>query len=201
MAYVPNSQPFEDLPSQNTPVTASWLNQVDDTLADHDEILSGLGDSGFPGIVDAKGDLIVATGNDTAVRLPVGANGRTLAAASGQTAGVEWSANPTPEVVTLTDGATVNLDASAGRVFKLTATGNRTIAAPTGVADGRAIVIRHEASGANRTLSLNTGNGGFRFGTDVTALTATTSGTSDYIGAIYDAADNKWDVVGYQKGF
>jgi len=104
-------------------------------------------------------------------------------------------------VITLADGATPPLDASAGNVFLLTAAGDRTIAVPSNPTSGQKIIITHKASGANRTLSLNSGTGGFRFGTDITALTITTSGLTDYIGAIYNSADNKWDVVAYIKGF
>lgn len=107
----------------------------------------------------------------------------------------------TSGVVTLTDGATPALDASLGNHFLLTAAGDRTIAVPSNPTSGQKITIAHKASGANRTLALNTGTGGFRFGTDITALTATTSALTDYIGAIYNSADNKWDVVSYVKGF
>lgn len=106
-----------------------------------------------------------------------------------------------PSVQTLTDGATPALDAATGNVFKLTAAGNRTIAVPTNPTSGQKIVIIHVASGADRTLSLNSGTGGFRFGTSVSGLTATTSAKTDYIGAIYNAADNKWDVVAYVKTY
>jgi hypothetical protein len=41
-------------------------------------------------IVDAKGDLIVASGADTPARLPVGANGRVLTANSAAANGVSW---------------------------------------------------------------------------------------------------------------
>lgn len=43
-----------------------------------------------PTIVDAKGDLIVGTANDTVARLAVGSNNQTLVAASGETTGVKW---------------------------------------------------------------------------------------------------------------
>lgn len=104
-------------------------------------------------------------------------------------------------VVALSDGATPALDASLGNVFTLAAAGNRTIAVPTNPVSGQKIIIRHLASGGARTLALNTGAGGFRFGTDVTALTETASGKYDYIGCIYNAVDSKWDVVAYSKGY
>lgn len=104
-------------------------------------------------------------------------------------------------VSALSDGGTVNLDASLGDVFTLSAAGGRTISAPTNPTAGQKIVIAHTASGGARNLSLNTGTGGFRFGADITGLTATVSGTTDYIGAIYNAAANRWDVVAYAKGY
>lgn len=148
-----------------------------------------------------KGDLYVATANATVARQGVGSNGTVLAGASAQTNGVQWQSNPTPAPVTLTDGATVSLDASAGKVFKLSAAGDRTILTPTNAVDGRGIVIAHTASGAGRTLALTTGAGGFIFGSDITALSQTVSGKTDYIGAIYDVTADRWRIVSYVKGF
>lgn len=104
-------------------------------------------------------------------------------------------------VSVLTDGATPALDASLGRVFTLSAAGDRTIAVPTNATSGQKIIIAHTASGGARTLALNTGAGGFRFGSDITALTQTASGKTDYIGCIYNNGSSTWDVIGYVKGF
>jgi hypothetical protein len=131
--------------------------------------------------------------------------GGALSAASGAITGVLTVASKGvlgEAVVALTDGATVDLDASLGSVFTLSAGGNRTILAPTNATNGQKIIIRHLASGADRTLSLTTGSAGaFRFGTDITALTATTSAKTDYIGCVYNGADSRWDVVAVSKGF
>lgn len=153
-------------------------------------------------LVDAKGDVLAGTADNTVARVAVGGNGQVLAAASGATPGIAWTPNPTPAVVVLADTATPALDAAAGKVFDLTATGNRTIAVPTNAVDGRAIVIRHRGSGGARTLALNTtGAGSFDFSTDIPALTATASGAVDVIACVYDGTAQRWLVVGVTKGF
>jgi hypothetical protein len=43
-------------------------------------------------LVDSKGDMFVATGDDTVAKLSVGANNTVLTADSAQTSGVKWSA-------------------------------------------------------------------------------------------------------------
>jgi hypothetical protein len=104
----------------------------------------------------------------------------------------------------LTDGATVTIDVTnRNAYYQLTAAGDRTLAAPSGtMADGQRLIIRHTAGGgAARTLALTTGAGGFRFGSDIPALTQTASGKTDYIGAIFCFADNRWDIVAYSKGY
>jgi hypothetical protein len=45
-------------------------------------------------IVDAKGDLIAASANDTPARLAVGANGETLVADSSTSTGLKWAKSP-----------------------------------------------------------------------------------------------------------
>ena len=50
--------------------------------------------------VDAKGDLISASGNDTPARLAVGTNGHILTAASGEATGLKWALDPVIDMVT-----------------------------------------------------------------------------------------------------
>lgn len=51
-------------------------------------------------IVDAKGDLIVATAADTVARVAIGTNDHVLTAASGETAGLKWAALPSSGAMT-----------------------------------------------------------------------------------------------------
>lgn len=113
--------------------------------------------------------------------------------------GLSWSVGAT--VVTLADGATPALNAAIGSIFRLAAAGDRTIGIPTNPVAGQKIVIQHYASGGARTLALNTGAGGFRFGSDITALTQTASGKTDYIGCIYNGTDGFFEVVAVSKGY
>lgn len=64
------------------------------SVSDHGA-LTGLGDDDHPqylleSLLDAKGDLIVASANDTPGRLPVGSNGQVLVADSTQALGAKW---------------------------------------------------------------------------------------------------------------
>ncbi len=109
--------------------------------------------------------------------------------------------NPAATIANLTDGATVAVDAAAAKLQRLSANGNRTLSSPTNAVDGRYLTIAHKAVGGARTLTLATGTAGsYKFGTDITGLTATLSGATDYIGVLYDLAATRWHVISYVKG-
>jgi hypothetical protein len=63
--------------ASNTDMDFSWVAQDDSNAIQNT-------------IVDAKGDLIAATANDTPARLAVGTNNFFLQAASGETTGLKW---------------------------------------------------------------------------------------------------------------
>jgi len=103
-------------------------------------------------------------------------------------------------VVLLTDGASIATDASLGNVFYVTLGGNRTLSNPTNSTSGKRIIwrIKQDATGG-RTITL--GNK-FRLGTDITSVVLSTAPSiTDYIGAIYNAQDDVWDVIAFVKGF
>ena len=109
------------------------------------------------------------------------------------------------KVATLTDGATVDIDASLGNSFYLSASGDRTLNIPTNPpASGftQKILIFHKATGAERTLSLTvTGDNCFAFGSDVTEIAPTASGKTDIIAAVWNGTLAKWVVVAQVQGF
>jgi hypothetical protein len=83
------------------------------------------------GVVDAKGDLIVASADDAVARLGVGSNGQVLTANSSATYGVEWSAPAAVGVF----GTSIEFEGSTANDFETTLavtdpTADRTITLP-----------------------------------------------------------------------
>ncbi len=149
--------------------------------------------------VNAKGDLIVGTADDTVGRLAAGANGQIPVADSSQTTGLRW-AYTNPVVVALTDASTIAIDASLGNLFRVTLGGNRTLGNPTNGVDGQRILLEIAQDGSgSRTLSLGTA---WALGTDVTGITLTTTASKvDYIGAVFNSAASKWRILAFSRGF
>jgi hypothetical protein len=69
-------------------------------------------------IVDAKGDLIAATANDTPARLAVGTNNYFLQAASGEATGMKWGGSGTSWTPTIS-GVTVGNGTQSGRYWQV----------------------------------------------------------------------------------
>lgn len=88
-------------------------------------------------IIDAKGDLIVGSANDTAARLGVGTDGYVLTAASTTSTGLQWSAvaagytEPTIGTTVITSGTTVST-ITAVTLSNPTVSGTLTAASSTG---------------------------------------------------------------------
>ena len=79
--------------------------------------------AGVPDLMTTKGDIVAATGNDTAVRVGVGANDEYLWASSAATAGVSWSKMPHLSVqttgadVSVTRATWIGLNSLSSEVF------------------------------------------------------------------------------------
>jgi hypothetical protein len=113
-------------------------------------------------------------------------------------------ADPLPIVltppVTLSDGATINTNATLGTHFRVTLGGNRTLANPTGAVDGQRITweIVQDGTGS-RTISYGSK---FTFGTDVPSpVLSTTAGLRDFITAVYNSSTDKFYILGFARGY
>ena len=91
-------------------------------------------------------------------------------------------------------------DADLGNFFKIAANANFTLDNPTNPTTAQRITWRIKQDGTgSRIITYDTK---FRFGADITgAVLSTGANKVDYIGAIYDSTDDKWDVVSFVKGY
>jgi hypothetical protein len=78
--------------ASNTDLDYSWVAQDDSNAIQN-------------AIVDAKGDLIAATANDTPARLAVGTNGQVLTADSAAATGLAWATAASGSMTTLASGS------------------------------------------------------------------------------------------------
>lgn len=109
--------------------------------------------------------------------------------------------NLVPIVGTLATSGTVTPDASTASTFEVTLSGNLAINGPTSATDGQKLIFEIQQGGSSHTVTFNAGAGNFRFGSDIPSFTASSTPGKDYIGAIYSAADNLWDIVSVIQGF
>lgn len=103
-----------------------------------------------------------------------------------------------PQIQSLTYAATITTDVSAGTLFRVTLTGNLTLANPVNALDGQRVLWQFTQDGTGgRVLTL-----GAQF--DVGPLTVTLStaaGKVDYLLAQYRASATKWDVLAFGSGY
>lgn len=111
-----------------------------------------------------------------------------------------WEAQQSPKIVTLTDQATVAIDAALGNVFRVTLGDNRALGEPTNPVDGQVIqVIVVQDGTGGRTLSYNAV---FKFTTDIPSPTLSTAANAiDMLAFRYLSTNSKWNCIGVSKGY
>lgn len=100
----------------------------------------------------------------------------------------------------LTDGATIDTDASTADNFYVTLAGNRTMNAPTNPVDWKHIryIITQDSTGS-RTLAWSST---FRFSATFPSPTLTTTASyTDIVEFVYNPVYSRWDCVSINKGF
>lgn len=104
--------------------------------------------------------------------------------------------------VTLSDAATILVDASLGNVFTFTViTTGRAVGAPSNPTDTQKILFRLRQDGTgSKTLTWNVA---YSFGSDITAAPtlSTAANKVDYVGFIYDSTNSKWHLLSYARGY
>lgn len=105
-----------------------------------------------------------------------------------------------PAVVSLTDAATIAVDASAGNDFRVTIGGNRTMGTPSNPADGQKITFQvTQGTGGSYTLSWGSG---YEFSAGLPQPTlSSTAGDTDLLCFIYNSAKSAWLLAAFVNGF
>jgi hypothetical protein len=130
----------------------------------------------------AQGDLLYRDSSSWA-RLAAGTSGKILRT-NGASANPSWYGG----VVSLTDGATISVDASLGDNFRVTLGGNRTLANPTNLVNGQVLNFRIAQDGTgSRTLSYGAK---YKFPGGTTPILTTTASAHDFMSCQYDSTDD-----------
>ena len=167
--------------------------------------VSGTTTTALVGLLAGNGTNVLVAGIGTGLQYSgntLAVSGVVLTTTNQSVAGVKTFADTLDlSVQTLTDAATINVDAATSNKFHITLGGNRTLANPTNAVDGRLVIFRiqQDATG-NRVV---TWGSEYRFGGDLAAanvVLSTAANITDRIAFEYHAADGKWDCVSYVKG-
>ena len=105
-----------------------------------------------------------------------------------------------PTVVSLTDAATIAVNASLGNDFRVTLGGNRTMGTPSAPTDGQQIIFQ-VTQGTGGPFTVTWGSG-YEFSSGLPQPTlSTTAGQTDLLSFVYNAAIGSWLLNAFVKGF
>lgn len=171
--------------SGNIPEITTPLSQVVGSLTNASSSTSGIvfNDSTAPATNSAQAAIYSASGRLSLVGYSNAARGAIATLATQQT----YTRSQTVGPVTLTDGPSIEIDASLSNVFRVTLGGNRALQNPTNLSDGQTIVIlvRQDATGG-RTLTYGSS---YRWPGGAPTLT-TTANAINAIACVWDASNS-----------
>jgi len=149
------------------------------------------GSQGAAGYVGSQGDLGYTGSQGAGFSGSVGFTGSTGVGYTGSS-GVSL-----PRVNTATSTATLTWNSDTYEQYQLTAmAAGVTVSADSGTpSNGQKIVFRFKDNGTARSISLTTGTSKSFRAIGTTLPTTTVISKTLYVGAIYNSADNRWDVV------
>jgi hypothetical protein len=118
-----------------------------------------------PATIDAKGDLLAGTANDTVARLGVGTNGQVLKANSGTSTGLQWAAETSATGWSLVEhgaptGTTETIDLASGNYHRMQHDANLVLSlsnVPAGLVTFRLKLYRAASGTVAYTLTLFSG--------------------------------------------
>jgi len=169
-------------------------------------------------VFNAKGDIIVGTGNDTYGNFPTGTNGQILVVDNGETFGVKWSNAAAAGVLSVTGTAPITVDntdfqnpiigvsaasTSAAGVVQLDDTVTSTSTTEAATANAVSFVYGIVTGALPKTGGTMTGNIIFSTGTTVNfADTASTSvAAADQLATVVDNSNGNLTIVsGFDAG-
>lgn len=161
--------------------------------------------SAYAAITDVEDDdlLVVVDVHDTTMAESGTTKKMTLAQLGALSAsGGTMTGQLSPAVVSLTDGASIAVNAALGNDFRVTLGGNRALDAPSNPVDGQDItfLITQDGTGS-RLLTWASGTGGYSFGSGGTPALSTAAGATDIVAFKYRAAAQLWLCLGSAAGF
>lgn len=157
-------------------------------------------------ITTSTGTLTIANGKTVTVNNTVtlnGTDGTTMTFPSATTTLVGTDSTQTltnkrytPRIGTISSASTITPTADTADQYNVTALAtNPTIAAPSGTpTDGQKLILRILDNGTSRTLTWTTSSGGYR-AVAAALPPATSPNLVLYVGCIWNAAANYWDVI------
>lgn len=130
---------------------------------------------------------------NSASKVPAQSAVKTYADTKMAKAGGQFTGPPIPQVFTLTDAATVLVDASQGNTARLTLGGDRTIDTPTGGTDNQTLQfqLKQDATGTR----VPTWHADYVFPPSITATLTTTANAVDVV--VFQLRSTKWMCIGF----